>query len=242
MAIWILLLSILAAGAALSLKWRATRVPIGAIAILIGISVFAIRLFQPGAYAFPSGGNLISGVLALGLGTLLLTLSPRMNPEPSPPDGPSDRVSAGRTNGAVRIGLLRTLLAASPLVLFVALYSTLAEVEEVVVLHSTHEQGHAVDLRLWIVEDDGAGWIQMPIEKANAHGLDETEIDMTRDGNRDCVKIKRFTDLANTRRVQNLRYEKYIVQRLATLIGVFPREPTGGAAILRVTECTEQSR
>lgn len=224
MAIWLFLAMLLAASAALFFGWRAARIPLAAVAIAVGVSVFAIRLLQPGDYAIPSGGNLISGILALGLGALLLFLA--MSPAQGEHQG-----------GGARAWLQRLLLAASPIVLFLALYSTLAELEEVVVLHTTHIEGDPVDLRLWIVDDAGAGWIQMPIAKANAHGLGETRLEMTRAGVRSCVDVKRFTDLENTRRVHSLRHEKYLVQRLATFIGVFTREPTGNAAVLRISDC-----
>lgn len=224
MAIWLFLAMLLALSAALSMGWRVARIPLAWSAIAIGLSVFAIRLLQPGDYAFPSGGNLLSGLLALGLGALLLFLS-------------RSRAETGRDDAAPRLWLQRLLLATSPFLMFLALYSTLAELEEVIVLHTAHKEGHTIDLRLWIVEDAGGSWLQMPIAKADAHGLGETKLEMTRGGIRTCVEIKRFTDLENTRRVQALRSEKYLVQRLATLIGVFPKEPTGKAAILRIKEC-----
>ncbi len=232
MAIWLFLATLLAASAALFFGWRAARIPLAWIAIAVGVSVFAIRLIQPGDYAIPSGGNLISGTLALGLGALLLILA---RPPAQSPSVLASKVNPER--GGPRVWLQRLLLAASPIVLFLALYSTLAELEEVVVLHTTHIDGHPVDLRLWIVEDAGAGWIQMPIAKANDHGLDETQLAMTREGTRSCVDVLRFTDIENTRRVHHLRHAKYLVQRLATRIGVFTQEPTGNAAVLRITDC-----
>ncbi|MFK7897790.1 MAG: hypothetical protein AB8G23_18285 [Myxococcota bacterium] len=227
MAIWLFLAALIALSGLCFFFGRAFRTPFAWLAIATGVSVFAIRLIQPGDYAMPGGGNLLAALLALGLGGLLLFL-PRLEKSETETSSPA-------------VWAQRLLLAAAPVVLFLALYSTLAELEEVVVLHSTHQAGHAVDLRLWIVDENGAGWIQMPQGKAEAHQLDvASELRMTRQGKPACVAVHPFSDLENTRRVQNLRYEKYLVQRLATLIGLFPTEPTGKAVVLRISDCPAQ--
>ncbi len=79
--------------------------------------------------------------------------------------------SAFRSPGAGAVEKIgtRLVLLASPVVLFFVLYATLAEVEEVVVLKATDSSGEAADLRLWIVDREGFGWIVTPIEKAREH-------------------------------------------------------------------------
>jgi uncharacterized membrane protein YiaA len=47
------------------------RSGVGCGMLLVGVCVFAIRLQHAGAYALPQKGNLLAGVLALLLGTLL---------------------------------------------------------------------------------------------------------------------------------------------------------------------------
>ena len=82
--------------------------------LIVGVMVFAIRLQHAGGYALPAGGNLLAGFLALLLGAYLIRAWL-----------PESRFST----------LLKGLaIAASPVVLFFALYATLAELEEVVVL------------------------------------------------------------------------------------------------------------
>jgi hypothetical protein len=41
---------------------------VGWLMLVVGLSVFAIRLQHAGPYAFPRGGNLLAGVLALLIG------------------------------------------------------------------------------------------------------------------------------------------------------------------------------
>ena len=51
---------------------RSSQRIVGWLMLLVGVSVFAIRLQHAGPYALPGGGNLIAGVLALLLGGWLV--------------------------------------------------------------------------------------------------------------------------------------------------------------------------
>ena len=95
----------------------------GWLMLAAGASVFAIRLQHAGPYEMPEQGNLRAGVLALVIGGLLLAPWLRT------------RLARG------------VLLALAPVVLFFALYATLAELEEVVVLRATDSSGAPSNLR-----------------------------------------------------------------------------------------------
>lgn len=192
---------------------------VGWLSLAIGLSVFAIRLQHAGPYALPAGGNLLAGTLALALGALFV--------------GPWLRATGSRL-GSVVTGLL---LVASPVVMFFALYSTLAELEEVVVLRVQDASGATADLRLWIVDDQGTPWVAMGRGKADAHGLDEARVELLRGGETHCVIARRSDDRSDVERTRRLRHEKYSIQRLATSIGVFGSEPSAEAVTLRLDPC-----
>lgn len=196
-----------------------TQRVVGWLLLAVGVAVFAIRLQHAGPYALPGGGNLLAGVLALALGALLAW-------------GPT-------ATGGLGAALRWTGLAASPLVLFFALYAALAEVEEVVVLKATHPSGEPSDLRLWIVDHDGAAWVTMGRAKAEAHGLERTRAELLRRGETRCVLATRVEERAAVNEVHRLRHEKYAVQRLATAIGLFGRTARGDVVALRLEPCPE---
>jgi hypothetical protein len=185
--------------------------------LLVGVSVFTIRLQHAGPYAFPGGGNLRAGVLALLLGGWLV------------------RPWLGARRLAAPLAWIA--LAASPIVLFFALYATLAEVEEVVVLKATDQAGRPSDLRLWIVDRGDAAWVTMPRSKADAHGLSETRVELMRDGEVRCVIATRHEERATVNEIHQLRHEKYGVQRLATSIGIFGRSAGEDVVALRLEPC-----
>ncbi len=193
------------------------RSPVGWLALLVGVSVFAIRLQHPGPYALPRHGNLLSGGLALSLGLALIR-----------PWLGGDRLA---------VLLTRTVLAATPFVVFFALYATLAELEEVVVLHVTDAEGNPEQLRLWIADFEGRPWVTMPRGKADAHGLSDARVELFRDGKTSCVIAKRHEDPEVVNRTFQLRQEKYRVQRLATAIGLFGRSAGTNVVTLELAPC-----
>lgn len=195
------------------------RAPMGWLLLLVGISVFAIRLQHEGPYAVPRQGNLLAGVLALALGIGLVR----------PWFGEEGRGSL----------LVRAVLAASPIVLFFGLYSTLAELEEVVVLRATDRSGTPRDLRLWIVDHQGSSWVTMPRGKADAHGLTDARVELLRDGVSRCVVAKRHEDYGVVDEIFRLRHERYRVQQLATAIGIFGRSVGEDVVTLRLDPCPD---
>ena len=193
--------------------WRVA----GWLMLLVGVSVFAIRLQHAGPYALPRGGNLLAGVLALLLGGWLV------------------RPWLGSHRLAVPLGWLA--LAASPIVLFFALYATFAELEEVVVLKATDQTGQPADLRLWIVDRADAAWVTMPRSKADAHGLREARVELLRQGEVSCVVATRHEDRETVDEIHRLRHQKYGVQRFATALGMFGRTAGESTVALRLDPC-----
>lgn len=189
----------------------------GWVMLLVGVSVFAIRLQHEGPYALPRQGNLLAGVLALALGIALV------------------RPWFGA--GGLATWITRGLLVACPIVLFYALYATFAELEEVVVLHAFDANGRPADLRLWIVDHEGAAWVTMPGAKADAHGLRDARLELLRGGETTCVITRRYDEYETVDRIHRLRHEKYAVQRLATAIGLFGRSVGEDTVTLRLEPC-----
>jgi hypothetical protein len=185
--------------------------------LVVGFSVFVIRFQHAGPYAFPRGGNLLGGVLALLLGGWLV------------------RAWFGFHRLAAPLGWIA--LAVSPIVLFFALYATLAELEEVVVLKATDLTGHPANLRLWIVDRADGVWVTMPRRKADAHGLSEARVELLRQGEVSCVIATRHEDRATVNEIHRLRHEKYGVQRLATALGLFGSSAGEDTVALRLEPC-----
>jgi len=123
-------------------------------------------------------------------------------------------------------------LIASPFVLFLALYGALAEVEEVVVLYAED-----VDLRLWIVDTDGGEWVSMKRSKAEQNGLDGARLELLRAGETRCVVPRIVDDPAANRRTFDLRQEKYAIQRLGGVLGIFGDGPGPETITLRLDPC-----
>jgi len=199
----------------------ATTLPriLGGSMLAVGLSVFLVRLGHAGPYALPQGGNLAGGLLALALGGWLAFRGPAV--------GQLEKVGT------------RLALLASPVILFFTLYATLAEVDEVVVLKATSSSGEAADLRLWIVDLEGFSWIVMPRDKAREHGLDGARVELLREGELRCVETTVESDRETVTAVRDARYEHYAIQRLATMVGVFTREPGPEAIVVRVAPCPD---
>jgi hypothetical protein len=193
---------------------------VGLLMLAAGVAVFAIRLRHAGPYAFPEQGNLRAGVLALAIGLALVV--------PALANAPAGAGALVR----------RLLLAAAPVVLFFALYATLAELEEVVALRTTDARGAPASLRLWIVDHAGTAWVSMPRWKAEQHALDGARLELLRAGRTSCVVARLSNDPADAERTFRLRDEKYAVQRLARAIGWFGDGPGADSVTLRLDPCS----
>lgn len=180
-----------------------------ALGVLTGVAGLAAFLV-PLQHAGPygiPGRGLVGGLLCLAVAAVLLV---RGTPTPA-------RVVA---------------MLASPFVLFLALYGALAELEEVVVLHA----GDA-ELRLWVVDHAGVPWVSMPRAKAERHALDGARLELLRAGEMRCVVPRLVDDPAAKRRTFDLRQEKYAVQRLGGVLGMFGDGPDPGGVTLRLDPC-----
>lgn len=121
---------------------------------------------------------------------------------------------------------------ASPIVLFFALYGAFAEAEEVVVLYTPD-----AELRLWVVDHEGGEWVSMPRSKADRHGLDGARLELLRAGATRCVVPRIVDDPVANRRTFDLRQEKYAVQRLGGVLGMFGDGPGAETITLRLDPC-----
>ena len=191
-----------------------------ALAILcfaLAACVFLIRLHHPGPYAFPEQGNLRAALLAFGLGLWF-----------SRP---------GASDSAIRRPVEIAIFALAPVVLFFALYATLAELEEVVALETVDREGRPTTLRLWVMDARGAEWVNMPRAKARANGLESGRVSLLRDGEWSCREAKLIEDRAVVSRIDRIASEKYAVKRLATRIGLFGEEASPELVSIRLKPC-----
>jgi len=182
--------------------------------LALGVAVFAVRLLHEGAYAMPRGANLLGGLGSLLLGGVLVwSATPRW------------------------LGWL--VLAASPVVLFLGLYATMAELEEVVSLYATDSAGNPAELRLWIVDRDDGEWVGMPRWKAVEYSLDGARVQVLRNGKTRCVVPVLYEDRDTVRAIHALKVEKYAVARGAAAIGLYRREAGETAVSLRLDPCPD---
>lgn len=188
------------------------KVAVGWALLALGVALFAVRLLHEGAYAVPRGANLIGGLGALLIGGALVS-------------------------GAVPRVLGAPLLAASPVVLFLALYGTMAELEEVVSLYATDSSGRPAELRLWIVDRDDGEWVGMPRAKAIEHSLDGAQVEVLRNGETRCVVPVLHEDRPTVSAIHALKVEKYAVARAAAAIGLYPSEAPETSSSLRLDPC-----
>ena len=188
------------------------RIGVGWGLLALGVGVFVVRLFHEGPYAVPRGGNLFGGLGCLLLGGVL-------------------------SWPAVPRGLGGVALAASPVVSFLGLYATMAELEEVVSLYATDRAGQAAELRLWIVDREDGMWVGMPRAKAVEHGLDGARLDLLRNGKTRCVGAALHEDRSTVRAIHALKVEKYVVARAAAAIGFYPREAPETSVAVRLDPC-----
>lgn len=180
---------------------------VGGLTLCAGLAAFLVPLQHPGPYGIPERG-LVGGLLCFAIAGVLLA----------------------RGTPAIARGIA---LAASPVVLFFALYGALAELEEVVVLYAEE-----AELRLWIVDHEGAAWVSMPRSKAEQNALDGARLELLRAGVKGCVIPRIVDDPAANRRTFDLRQEKYAVQRLAGAIGMFGDGPGPQTITLRLDPCS----
>ncbi len=180
--------------------------------LALGIAVFAVRFLHEGAYAVPRGGNLFGGLGARLLGGVLVwSAAPRW------------------------LGWLA--LAASPVVLFLGLYATMAELEEVVSLYATDSAGQPAELRLWIVDREDGEWVGMSRSKAVEHSLDGARLELLRSGETRCVVPVLHEDRPTVKAIHALKVEKYAVARASAAIGLYPREARETSVSLRLDPC-----
>ncbi len=179
---------------------------VGLVTLVAGLAAFLVPLQHPGPYGIP-GRGLVGGLLCFVISAVLLLRG-------------VPKLARG------------VAFAASPFVLFFALYGAFAELEEVVVLYA-----EKTDLRLWIVDHEGVEWVSMPRAKAEANALDGARLKLLRDGTTRCVVPRIVDDPVANRRTFDLRQEKYAVQRLGGLLGMFGDGPSPQTITLRLDPC-----
>jgi hypothetical protein len=179
---------------------------VGVLALGAGLAAFLVPLQHAGPYGIP-GRGLVGGLLCFAISGVLLV------------------------GGAPRLARVIALVAA-PIVLFIALYGALAELEEVVVLYSER-----AELRLWIVDQNGAEWVSMKRSKAVENSLDGARLELLRAGETRCVVPRIVEDDVANRRTFDLRQEKYAVQRFAVVLGLFGDGPGPETITLRLDSC-----
>ena len=179
---------------------------VGLLTLAAGLAAFLIPLQHAGPYGIP-GRGLVGGLLCFAISGVLLV------------------------RGAPTIARV-VAFAASPIVLFIALYGAMAELEEVVVLYTDH-----AELRLWIVDHGGVAWVSMPRSKADENAIDGKKLELLRAGTTRCVVPRIVDDPVANRRTFDLRQEKYAVQRLGGMLGMFGDGPAPETITLRLDPC-----
>lgn len=193
------------------------RYTVGWLMLLVGVAVFLIRLNHPGPYAMPHQGNLLAAILSLAIGIILVL----------PLLGDNLATNLGRW----------LALAASPIVVFFALYAIFAELEETVSLRVNSTNGESIDLRLWVVDIDGAPWVTMDRPKAERHGLHSAKVELLRNGEFSCVLTTLIDDPNLVNNAHELRTKKYAVQRFAMVLGMFQETAGSGTVALKLDPC-----
>lgn len=188
---------------------------LGGLLILLGLSVFAIRLIHAGPYAMPHGGALYGGFGLMVLGALLIW----------------DRFRS----------LSWIALVISPLAMFPSIYSLMGESEEVISLYAMDADNQPVDLRLWIVDREDGAWVGMSRDKAVEHNLDGAQLSMLRSGEQTCVVPVLHEDQPTVRTIHAMKVEKYKVAQIAGAAGLYPLEATETTVALRLAPCSNQS-
>ena len=188
--------------------------------LLLGITVFAIRLRHAGPYAVPEAGNLRAAILSLGLG--IYFIRPWLE---------------GVANASLRKGIELAVVLVSAVVLFFAFYATLSEVEEVVVVAALDRHGEPSRLRLWVMDFDETEWVNMSRSKAIENDLTDQRVEFLRDGVWTCREARLVEDRAIVTRNSDLGAEKYAVKRVAMAIGIFSKVPPPEIVSVRLDPC-----
>lgn len=213
--------ALLAIGAVLFALARRIRPSIvGALLLLAGAGVFAVRLVHEGPYPFPRGPDLVYGSANLLIGLWLLLPAARRRLLPR-----------------------RIVLALSPLLLCFASAGILHEAEEVVVLRTPDAQGDVLATRLWVVDHDGAAWVvtgrkSEPVRRLTAI----PRVELVRGGRVGCYIASPYNDRETLETALRLRQEKYFAQRLAVAVGLWPDSLDGIeeiAVAVRLDPCPE---
>jgi hypothetical protein len=113
----------------------------------------------------------------------------------------------------------------------------MAELEEVVSLYATDSSGRPAELRLWIIDREGAEWVGMPRSKAIEHALDGAQLAVLRRGETRCVVPVLHEDRQTVAEIHALKIEKYAVARGAAAIGLYPSAAPETAVSLRLDPC-----
>ena len=189
-------------------------VTLGALLIIAGLTVFGVRLLQPGPYAIPEGGSLLSGLGAIALGGFLLF--------------------------ADRFRVLRWIAwGASPLLIISAMFSFVGDIEEVIILTAEDPEGQTVDLRLWVVDRDDGPWVGMGRQKAETHSLSGARLEMLRAGEYRCVTPQLDENREITKAVHAQKVQKYRAAQIFGAMGLYPLEATENTVVLHLDACTD---
>jgi hypothetical protein len=210
-----------------ALAGRVRAPVVGALLLAGGGAVFAVRLLHAGPYPVPQGADLAVACANLLLGLLL--------------------VARGRTGRAGSpVGLpSRVLLGLSPFALFFALAHTLHEVGEVVVLRTAGERQALRETRLWVVDYRGSPWVVTGPSTPHVEELAANpRAGLVRGGVARCFVAERHADRKTIEAVLRERHAKYLAQRLAVALGVWPRSPEDlerVAVAIRFEPCPAES-
>ncbi len=184
----------------------------GAVLLLVGIGVFAIRFQHAGPYTIPTWGPMLGALGCLVLGGLFYF--------PGKPKW---------------FGYLMIIV--SPIAMFPALYSIGGETEEVISVYAFDPNGTEVDLRLWIVDRDDGAWVGLGKSKAVDNSMDGAELQMLRGGQLSCVKPKLYEDRPTVETIHAMKVDKYAVAQLSAAIGLYPLEAPASAVAMRLDPC-----
>ena len=77
----------------------------------------------------------------------------------------------------------------------------------------------------------------MPRSKADQHAIDGAKLELLRDGTTRCVIPRIVDDPVANRRTFDLRQQKYAVQRLGGVLGMFGDGPGPETITLRLDPC-----